>query len=85
MVSVNGNSIPNQFIITDGNVEYFQSYKTIIVKVECSHGINQITLDPKWDCSKTTSKYRALFLDETTKETERKIKDGTYKVKNLNS
>jgi len=37
-----------------------------------------------WDCSKTTGKYRNLFLREDKKETENKIKDGVYKLVNLN-
>ena len=44
----------------------------------------QVYLDENWDYSKTTGKYRNQFLGETRKETERKIKDGTYIVTNLN-
>ncbi len=81
MQSVNGNDIPNQFIITDGNVIYFQSYNTVIAKKEGGN----ITLDKDgWDYSRTTGKYRNLFLGETKKETERKIKDGIYHIGNLN-
>ena len=80
----------NQFIITDdkGN-EYFQSYETIIAK-KSSWAMNtgtedRIELDPKWNYSKTTSKYRRIFLDgETTKETQAKIDSGIYILTNLN-
>jgi len=42
MTSSNGGTVPNQFIIDDGNgVIYFQSYQTIIAKKD--HGV--ITLD----------------------------------------
>jgi len=45
----------------------------------------RVELDEKyWDCSVTTGKYRNLFLGESKKETERKIKTGEYKLTNLN-
>ena len=34
--------------------------------------------------SKTTSKYRNMFLGETTKETQKKINSGEYILTNLN-
>jgi len=83
MVSHNGNKVPNQFILTDkrGN-RYFQSYNTIIAKIDTK---GNITLDKdKWKYSSTTSKYRNLFLGENTKETKEKIKLKIYKLKNLN-
>lgn len=82
MTSNKGNFIPNQFIIDDDNGNrFFQSYNSIIVKI--SNG--QIFLDESfWDYSKTTGKYRNLFLWETKKETESKIKSGEYILTNLN-
>ncbi len=75
--------IPNQFIITDDNGDiFFQSYETIIAKHTRD---GEVILDHNWDYSKTTGKYRNLFLGETRKETEAKIKDGTYIVTDLNS
>jgi len=85
MTSNNGNTIPNQFIIGDNekNIIYFQSYESIIVKIELKN--NQVFLDSTyWNYSKTTSKYRNYFLNESTKETKEKIKNGTYILKNLN-
>ena len=77
-----GNTVPNQFEITDGNKSYFQSYDSVIVKMDNG----KVYLDEKyWNWSKTTSKYRNLFLGETTKETEFKIKTGQYTLVNLNS
>uniref|UniRef100_A0A6M3KW01 DUF8033 domain-containing protein n=1 Tax=viral metagenome TaxID=1070528 RepID=A0A6M3KW01_9ZZZZ len=83
-----GREVPNQFIIEDddGNA-YFQSYRTIIAKRENftpDKRDRQVYLDENWDYSKTTGKYRNQFLGETRKETEAKIKDGTYIVTNLN-
>jgi hypothetical protein len=73
----------NQIIITDdkGN-KIFSSYNTVI-------GIrakdNKVTLDSKfWNYSKTTSKYRNIFLNETTKETIKKIESKQYTLKDLN-
>lgn len=81
MTSSRGNKIANQFIITDGNKEYFQSYNTIIA---VNNG-GKITLDKNsWDYSVTTGKYRNQFLGETKKETEAKIKSGEYKLADLN-
>lgn len=81
MTSSNGNDIPNQFIIRTDKGTYFQSYQSIIAFK--SKGV--VTLDRnKWDYSKTTGKYRNQFLGETKKETEAKIKSGTYKLDDLN-
>ena len=81
MTSNNGNKIANQFIITDGVTDYFQSYNSMIVK----RIDDQVYLDEHyWNYSVTTSKYRNMFLNETTKETQKKIKDGTYILTNLN-
>jgi hypothetical protein len=37
-----------------------------------------------WDYSRTTGKYRNIFLNESKKDTEAKIKSGEYKLANLN-
>jgi hypothetical protein len=79
------NNIPNQFIITDDNKTYFQSYKSIIVKIERLEGKEITYLDPVYyNYSRTTSKYRNAFLGESTKEIESKIKLGLYILENLN-
>ena len=82
MTSSNGNKIANQFVIELGiDEEIFQSYKTIIAHKKGA----EITLDSDyWDYSRTTSKYRNAFLGENTDRTRQKIKDGTYKLTNLN-
>ena len=78
-----GNKVMNQFYIQDNDFIYFQSYNSIIAKKEVQG--NNITLDKNyWDYSKTTSRYRNIFLNETTKETEAKIKNGTYALADLN-
>lgn len=76
-----GRSVPNQFIIRDGNTTVLQSYESIIAKKDAGG----VALDVAfWDYSKTTGKYRNLFLGEKKKETERKIKTGVYKLLDLN-
>jgi len=90
-----GMDIPNQFIIIEDveeqlgheaykhifYAEYFQSYNSIIVKRY--KGI--VYLDKTyWNYSRTTSKYRNIFLGETTKETQAKINSGEYVLTDLN-
>ena len=85
VVSDRGNPITNQIIISDykKDKETFQSYHAIIVIKDYKKG--KTTLDEYyWNYSRTTSKYRNIFLNETTQETKKKIKDGTYKLTNLN-
>ncbi|NCU40125.1 hypothetical protein EOL73_00010 [Candidatus Saccharibacteria bacterium] len=82
MVNTNGNAIPNQFIIKHGKAEYFQSYNSVIAKRENG----KVFLDYKyWDYSRTTGKYRNLFLNETKKETQAKIDNGEYILTDLNN
>ena len=81
MTNSAGNKVMNHFIIVDGDNIFFQSYDSVIVRRTAAG----IELDrDKWCCNATTSKYRNLFLNETTTETKRKIKDGTYTLTNLN-
>ena len=60
----------------------FQSYNSIIVK---KYSDGSVELDDRfWDFSKTTGKYRNVFLGERKQETETKIKQGIYKLVDLN-
>ena len=87
-------AVANQFIITDegrgalGNFikrEVFQSYDSVIAIRTAWPDVVRIELDAdKWDYSRTTGKYRNLFLGETKSETEKKIKSGEYALANLN-
>ncbi len=72
----------NQFVITDDKGRYFQSYESIIAFIPIS---GKIQLDAKyWNYSKTTGKYRNIFLNEDKKTTEQKIKEGIYILTDLN-
>lgn len=73
---------PNQIVITDGQNKVFQSYDSIIWKVDAN---GKVFLDEKfYKFSKTTAKYRNQFLDEDSKTIESKIKQGVYTLTNLN-
>lgn len=81
MQSAKGNNIANQFLITDGNKEIFQSYQSVIAINEGG----KITLDEnKWNYSVTTTKYRNQFLGEKTAVTRKKIQSGEYVLADLN-
>lgn len=91
MLNSKGVPVRNQFILSGNGKSIFQSYNSIICEKEeytpydDTCGKPSIKLDEVyWNYSRTTSKYRSLFLGETTKETERKIKSGEYILTNLN-
>ena len=82
MMSNNGNFVPNQFEISTSEGRYFQSYDSIIVFIDNDH---KVFLDKNdWDYSRTTGKYRNMFLGEGTQDTRRLIETGEYKLINLN-
>ena len=83
MTSNKGNTIANQFIIDDNNESFFQSYKSMIAKID---KFGKVFLDSYyWNYSRTTSKYRNMFLNMTTKEIEKGIKDNEIELVNLNA
>jgi hypothetical protein len=85
MIGNSGNPVANQFIIFDKEYTAFQSYNSIIAKVVWEYGKRVVYLDEYyWDYSKTTGKYRNMFLGESKKETEAKIKSGEYRLADLN-
>jgi len=57
-----------------------QNYSTLETITETKVYLDEIY----WNYSVTTSKYRNIFLNETTKETQKKIKQGVYILTNLN-
>jgi len=82
MKSGRGNPVPNQFIIKTPAGLYFQSYQTVIAHIDNDR---RVFLDKNsWDYSRTTGKYRNLFLGENKTTTEQKIKDGVYILTDLN-
>ena len=85
MTGNSGREIANQFVIQEGDIEYFQSYNSIIVKVDRSDYPAKVYLDETyWDYSRTTGKYRNKFLGIDKRETEQRIKDGRFILADLN-
>ena len=81
MTSKKGNKIANQFVIYTDTGSIFQSYNSTIVKIDSG----KTYLDKNtWDYSKTTGKYRNIFLNGSKKDTEEKIKSGEYILTDLN-
>jgi hypothetical protein len=83
-ISNSGNKIANQFKIRTNKGDYFQSYNSIIVFVPKDRNKPTQLDSYYWDYSNTTGKYRNAFLGENIAETRRKIKEGIYKLTNLN-
>ena len=82
IINDNGNSVANQFEIYTDKFVIFQSYNSVIAKMMSS---GQVYLDENyWDYSKTTGKYRNIFLAENKKETQAKIDSGEYILTDLN-
>jgi len=81
-----GNPVANQYEIETDKYYIFQSYGSIIAKRERSF-LGKVILDPYyWNYSRTTLKYLKQFLgvNLSSKEIEERIKNGTYKTRNLN-
>lgn len=75
--------VNNQFVIYTDKGKYFQSYDSIIAFTP--EDSTPILLDKNyWDYSKTTSKYRNIFLGLTTEETKTLIKKGDIILTDLN-
>lgn len=71
---VNKWGVPKQYLITFDNGYIFQSYNSIIV-IELDNE-NKYYLSQDWNYSKTTGKYRNLFLNKNKKEIDNDIKEG---------
>lgn len=67
---------PNQFLIRLDEGVLFQSYNSPIAFERTSDG--HIFIFKDWDYSKTTGKYRNLFLGETKDWTLKKLLSGEY-------
>ena len=65
----------NQFLIIGDGYTLFQSYSSPIALVTVD---GQVYIFENWNASKTTAKYRNLFLNETKKETQAKLDKGEY-------
>jgi hypothetical protein len=73
MRSSKGNEVLNQFIISYNNIRIFQSYRSLIALYDN----NKIIINEDYyKYSRTTSKYLSLFLDRTSKEIAKDIKEN---------
>ena len=88
LINNNGNYATNQFIIKTKKATYFQSYDSIICKLD---GKN-IILSMNWDYSKTTMKHLYMFLRQygyyslaSAKDIRKAIKDGLVTLKKVPS
>lgn len=82
MQTNSGNAAANQFEIVTTEGRMFQSYQT---KIAFIANDGTVTLNEVYDHSKTTGKYRNMFLGEDKKATDRAVKNGEYRVANLNA
>lgn len=79
----NGDPVNSQFIILTDKGRYFQSYETIVAFFPADG--TTPTLDKNaLNYSKTTSKYLFKILGEDRKTIERRIKEGSYILADLN-
>lgn len=88
LINDNGNPAANQFVIRTKKATYFQSYQSVVCKLD---GIN-IILSNNWDYSKTTSKHLYMFLRQngyynlsSAKEVRNAIKEGWVTLKKVSS
>ena len=79
LINDNGNPAANQFVIRTKKATYFQSYNSVVCKLD---GINVI-LSSNWDYSNTTRKHLYIFLRQngyyslsSAKDVRNAIKDG---------
>lgn len=81
---VSGREVVNQFVITTKKGTFFQSYSSIVAKVDNK---GQVWLSSYWNYSKTTLKYLYQFLREqgysdlSSKKVRAYINDKTFKYK----
>lgn len=83
MVNNNGRAVANQYVLTDEEnyTKVFQSYDETIVAIDYKNKV--ITVYPAYDYSRTTVKYRNLFMYQqffaemsNSKDFERCLKNG---------
>jgi hypothetical protein len=88
LINDNGNPAANQFVINTKKAKYFQSYQSVVCKLD---GIN-IVLSLDWDYSNTTRKHLYIFLRQngyygltSARAIRNAIKCGTVTLKKVES
>lgn len=78
------NAVANQFVIRTKKGDFFQSYRSIVAKVDNN---GNVWLSAYWDYSRTTMKYLYQFLRDygyynlSASKVREHIADGTFKYK----
>ena len=78
LIGLNGNGVVNQFVIDTTNFKYFQSYRSVVCRIDKQ--TKQVVLSSHWNYSTTTSKYLYKFLRDNGIYVRRK-KDVLHKIK----
>lgn len=88
LINDNGNPAANQFVIKTKKATYFQSYDSVVCKLD---GIN-IVLSTNWEYSNTTRKHLYMFLRQygyynlsSAKDMRKAIKDKMVILKKVPS
>ena len=88
LINANGNPAANQFVISTASAVYFQSYNSVVCRVD-AHGV---TLSANWDYSRTTAKHLYIFLQQrgyghlcNCNEVRKAIKSGEVILVNVPS
>ena len=80
LINEKGNPAANQFVINTKKAVYFQSYNSVVCKLD---GAN-IVLSSNWDYSNTTRKHLYIFLRQNGYHTFCTAKDMRNAIKNGN-
>lgn len=89
IVNDRGNDTPNQFVIKTNRATYFQSYRSVVARID--HKSGKVTLSTYWDYSNTTRKHLYIFLRENgkgrllKKDVLQRIKDKEFKLADTSS
>lgn len=85
LINDKGNEVRNQFVIETANGTYFQSYESVVARIDNS---NVLTFGENWGYSNTTLKHLHKFLrdygyDDTYAKLRKRIDSGEIKIVNL--
>lgn len=88
LINNNGNAAANQFVIDTINATYFQSYRSVVCKLQNG----KVIVSNNWDYSRTTSKHLYVFLAQngyshlcSAKDMRKAIKEGEVTLVNVSS
>ena len=89
MIGRSGSPVRNHWLIDVGHGVALQSYNSIVAfrftRKLGKFNKGDVLLDRgTWNCSRTTARYRKIFLREGIAKTTRKVHTGEYKLKSLN-